>query len=138
MFLRPQGPLAVLNSFVRRGTERGYLLVEALIATVILSVGIIALLSAFQRSLQVAGVSVEHTAALALIEHKLMAIEEGPSEIGIGALVDSLAAAGGFEIEVEPVNTEGPLQEVTITVRWEVAGRRSEVSLMSLNFGRYP
>jgi Tfp pilus assembly protein PilV len=123
---------------MRRETEQGYLLVEALMATVILSVGIIALLSAFQRSVQVAGLSARHTAALTLIEHKLIAIEEGPSESGTGALVDSLAAAQGFEVNMEPVDIEGPLDEITITVSWEDAGRRSAVSLTTLYFGSYP
>jgi type II secretory pathway component PulJ len=112
--------------------ERGYLLIEALIASVILSVGIVALLGAFHRSLQVARFSAKHAAALSIIEQRLMELESGLPEYGIPMPEDSEAAAQGFKIQIEPVDTEGPLSELRMTVSWEDAERRSTVSLTTL------
>ena len=115
--------------------EQGYLLIEVLLASIILSVGILAMLRAFEHSLEVARFSRNHAAAVSLLERKLIQLESGWDGIGAAVPEDSLGTAEGFRIELEPGASEGPLAEFRVTVQWVEGHRRPSISLTTVVLG---
>ena len=112
--------------------ERGYLLVEVLLAAIILSIGIIALLGAISKSLDVVRLSRDHLSAVNTLEERLCRLDCELLGYEIPEYEDSVAVESEFRIETTPLGGDGMLREVRFSVIWDEDGGRSAVSLSSL------
>ena len=112
--------------------ERGYLLVEVLLASIILSVGIIALLSAMSKSLEVVRFSENHLTAVGVLERNLSPLDEELFGYEVVVPGYSLVGQGDYRVETTLLDGDGPLREMIITVTWQEGVRRPAISLASL------
>jgi type II secretory pathway pseudopilin PulG len=103
--------------------EQGYLLIEVLIACIILSVGIVALLQSLGRAVEVARYSRNQAAALVLLENNLTRLEAELAGYDLTVPQDSMIATGDFSVASEAVDGEDPIGATKVSVRWKERGR---------------
>ncbi len=118
----------------RHNSERGYVLYEALLSVVILSIGIMALLEVSQKSIRGVQGSLTHGAARQLAESVL-------SELEIAALYDVrpdgiLMNSGQANVKYQVQRQEWPaavgVEEVSVTVSWNDRGKPGSITLTTL------
>jgi type II secretory pathway pseudopilin PulG len=105
--------------------EQGYLLIEVLIASIILSVGIVAMLQSLGRAVEVARYSRNHAVALTLLEDNITQLEAETSGYDLDLGQDSLSIAAGFDLGFETVADDSGLGATRVTVRWKERGRNA-------------
>ena len=119
-------------SLKRLRGERGYLLVEVLLATIILTVGIITMLRSFDKSVEVARYSRNHARAMCLLEQTLMELRSeslGWPTVSAGEWPEW---ADEFTIDLDPVESEANVGEIRLTIGWSEGGRQRSISVNTL------
>ena len=119
-------------SLKRLRDEQGYLLVEVLLATIILSVGIITMLRSFDKSIEVARYSRNHARAMCLLEQKLMELRSESLGWPTVRAGESPEWADEFTIDLASVEGEGSVGEIRITIGWREGGRGRSISVNTL------
>lgn len=122
----------------RNGQTRGFTLVEALAAGVILSISVVALGAVVMRGAEAMRVSREYEVAAGLLDETMAKIDmigperlsrEGPTSGAFPAPHENYSWEARIEWRIE-----GHLYDVTLTVSWEgVMGRRSAQLKTALN-----
>ncbi|MFQ5650502.1 MAG: hypothetical protein ACE5IY_11220 [bacterium] len=119
-----------------KGTcERGYILFEALLSVTILSVGIVALLSASQNSLRSVQVREHDYGPARHVAEEILTRFELDALSGVySANLPRAGESGGFpyEVLVSDWGDVPGLQHLSVTVRWENRGRPGEITLTTL------
>jgi type IV pilus assembly protein PilV len=117
---------------------RGFTLLEVLLATIIISVGMIALIWAFSSGLSASGEAENMNLALNIAERNMELIKNNTftnfTNISTNAKIQSLISNLGFpNFTVSGSVTEGqnPLP-VNITVSWNVKGGSTSITLTTL------
>jgi len=113
-------------------SQRGFLLLESLLAILFLGVGLTLVLRSFGSSLSALGTSADYTKALVLLEERLLELEAKGS-IAPGT------STGGFYEEVGKFRWEVKASELRdiglceseVTVLWEQRGKPRSVSIMT-------
>ncbi|MFH1220216.1 MAG: hypothetical protein V1694_07155 [Candidatus Eisenbacteria bacterium] len=116
-------------------SEQGYLIIEVLLASLILSVGIVALLKSFGSSVQAAKISSSYAKAVAIAEETLMSLE---NEVLVdqSGQPDSTQNQDGFNVSIRSVDRGAGLREVQVSVVWHDGRRESKISVSSLVMAR--
>ena len=128
-----------------RASERGFTLIEILVAFVIVALALGALLQVFATGLRSSSAAENYTIAALLAESKLAAI-------GIEEPLEEGDRSGEFDngfrwaTSVRPYDDGGPTLElgaiqgfeVSVTVQWGGAGRARSVSLATLRLMAQP
>ena len=107
-----------MRSLKKLSNQQGYLLLEVLIASIILSVGIVALLQSLSRSLEVARYAKNHAVAVTLLEDSMTELEAEVLGYDLNVPEDSLSTKEGFNVEFETITGDGPLSETRVIVVW--------------------
>jgi len=100
--------------------EAGFALIEMVVATVVLVVGVAGAVAAFGAVARASGVSAEREQAAILAERHLAEVEASdPAALAAGSGDFGEDAPGyQWEQEILPTDTEG-LSELRLTVRWK-------------------
>jgi type II secretion system protein I len=111
--------------------DNGFTLLEVLIATIILSVGIVALMWAFSSGIYATGDIENVDLALNIAQAKIEQIKNTP----FASLADSGPTAdsdfSNFNVAVNVAEGQNPMQ-VDVTVAWQVKGGQTSVTLTTL------
>lgn len=115
--------------------EDGYVLFEALLSVVLLSVGIVALTQAFQKSVQAAQFRQHYYGpARELADAVLAELEDSSIKSNLETAGRLYGEGGVFDYEVE--TSEWPavpgLVRVSVTVRWTDRGKPGSITLTTL------
>lgn len=112
--------------------ERGFLLLETLLAIVLLAVGLTVVVRSVGSSLNVLGTSADYTKALVLLEEKLWELDAKGSVVP-GTFTGEFSEKNGiFRWEVTASELlEMELCETQVTVSWEQRGRPRAVSIVT-------
>ncbi len=113
-------------------SQRGFLLLETLLAILILAVGLTVVLRSFGSSLNALGTSADYTKALLLVEERLWDLEAKGSIVPGTFTGEFSEEDGGFRWEVKASElTEMRLCETQVTVSWKRRGRPRAVSIVT-------
>lgn len=111
--------------------NRGFTLLEVLIATIILTVGIVALMWAFSSGIYAVGDIENVDSALNIAQAKMEQIKNTP----FASLADSGPTADSnfpnFNLAVNVAEGQNPMQ-VDVTVAWQVKGGQTSITLTTL------
>jgi prepilin-type N-terminal cleavage/methylation domain-containing protein len=115
------------------GRKRGFTLIEALVATVILGVGVVGLLSASVMGMRNSQRSEYAVTAMNVAREKMAEIQvKGPGVWTLGEKCNGREVRGGvvceWTISIEDM-TPGELYDVLVTVDWETATTSGKVKL---------
>lgn len=112
--------------------QRGFLLLETLLAVFFLAVGLTAVLRSYGSSIHALRISADYTKALVLLEKSLWEFETRGS-ITPGTYTGEFSEDDGFfrwKVEATEL-TEMGLCETRATVSWELRGKPRNVSIVT-------
>ena len=120
-----------------RATERGFTLLEVLVATALMGIAIVGLLSLVNRSVANAAAIQQYDRAAMLARtqmDELLAMDPLPLDRGLGGTFDDTA---GWSASIRPHGSlerggrmgRSILVEVALTVHWQDRGERRQVQL---------
>jgi len=113
-------------------SQRGFLLLETLLAILVLAVGLTLVLRSFGSSLDALGTSADYTKALLLLEERLWELETKGSIVPGTFTGEFSEEDGEFRWEVKASElAEMELCETQVTVSWEQRGRPRDVSIVT-------
>ncbi len=113
-------------------SQRGFLLLETLLAILVLAVGLTLVLRSFGSSLDALGTSADYTKALLLLEERLWELETKGSIVPGTFAGEFSEEDGDFRWEVKASElAEMELCETQVTVSWEQRGRPRDVSIVT-------
>lgn len=119
------------------GDNRGFTLIEVLVAMTIVGVGVVTLLEVFSTGLRLGSKSSLRTDSMA-ISRQLMDEVLSRQDLNQGANAGRLPTGGRWQMEVIPVRDDAPnldlsnaweLKEVTLNVTVDDGGRETPVAL---------
>ena len=121
-----------MSAFVKRKADAGFLLIELLAASLILSIALVVLSRSFSSSASL----LQHTSFLlraeTLLEEKMMEFEQAKT-LSAGSREGTFPIPGSFhwstEIEKE---TESFLYEVAVTISWKEGWRPQSLTVTTL------
>lgn len=112
--------------------QRGFLLLEILLAIVLLTGGLTLVLRSFGSSLGALGSSADYTKALLLLEERLWELEAKGSIVPGTFTGEFSKEDGKFRWEVKASElTEKGLCETQVTVSWQQRGRPRALSIVT-------
>jgi general secretion pathway protein I len=118
--------------------RRGFTLIEVLLAVAVLSLGLIAIVGSFGRSLDAMGSAVSAVEATAALEETLWRVKADPEAYlrkGEGS-VDGYSDQVRWKVESRPephgMQRGDPLQHVWVSVGWNEGGSRRSVGASTL------
>lgn len=113
--------------------NKGSLLLEALLATVILSVSIVFIIRSMATSAQATAYTVNYTRAVMLLDNKLFEVLRDAKQKSIvdSGSFDSPDANFAYRIDAELVKAEGTknLEKIDATVSWKLGNKRQQLPL---------
>ncbi|MCX7780944.1 MAG: prepilin-type N-terminal cleavage/methylation domain-containing protein [Negativicutes bacterium] len=125
MTIRCSGDVMVMHYL---GKQQGFLLIEALVATVIIAVALIAVAGMFIQSQQAGVQAADYTAATALAQARLEALKAGlivddPEVIPVNSVEYTVTSPA-------PVSVHGGrLRQIGARVEWNERGRQMQVEM---------
>lgn len=108
--------------------DRGFSVLEALVAVSILSIGIIGLLQAYGQGLRTGRMSRDRLVAISLAQQKLSEFESDPSSLSSGIQEGDFGEEFKdyrWEADVERGSVDG-LYHVTIRIIWGLGGQENQ------------
>jgi general secretion pathway protein I len=118
--------------------KRGFTLIEVLLAVAVLSLGLIAIVGSFGRSLDAMGSAVSAVEATAVLEETLWRVKADPETYlrqGEGS-VEGFGDQVRWKVESRPdpfgMQLGDPLQHVWVSVGWDEGGSRRSVGASTL------
>ena len=116
--------------------KRGFTILEVLTATLLVGVGIFAIMEAFNRGMFGSGDVEKHTLALALTQEKMEEIKDTSFASVASSARAALSGYTNFDQQVAMVTPAGSpasadLKQVTVTTFWQVPGGENQVSLVT-------
>ena len=118
-----------------RRVAKGYTLLETLITTVIIAVGMAALITAFSQGLFVSGDAATLRTATGLSQAKMEELEGTAFASLVNEARSPVAGFSGFDRQVavtpSPGGTNANLKQVDVTVYWSMKGGELSTTLTS-------
>ena len=118
-----------MDSFNRKG-KRGFTILEVLIATLIVGVGMFALMEAFNRGYFGVGQVEDYSLALSLSQEKMEELKDSSFTNITSALRAAVTGFPGFEQQVTVTNANTTeLKQAVVTTYWNVPNGENSVTL---------
>jgi prepilin-type N-terminal cleavage/methylation domain-containing protein len=114
---------------IEEKNARGFTLLEVLIATLLVGVGIFAIMEAFNRGLAGVGEVEDYSLAVSLTQRRLETLKDTSFD-SIGSVAkSSLSDFTDFEQQVDVTVAACNLKQITVTTYWDVPNGETNTSL---------
>ncbi|KPK41767.1 MAG: hypothetical protein AMJ78_04560 [Omnitrophica WOR_2 bacterium SM23_29] len=114
-------------------SNKGYLLLEAVVSIAVIAIGLAIILRSFTSSLRASKISQEYLVASSILEDKMWALEEkARREVGLEEFETTEQVPGTtytLETSVKRISESDPLNEVKAAILWQNGSRNEKIEI---------